>query len=66
MLMKIEITNSAVRLTRTFLNQSSWDTRPLQMIMAQPPHHIGPNARRQNVVCSKVLPLYQAMKYSMP
>ena len=66
MLMKIEMMKSAVRLVRIFLNQSSCDTNALQMIIAQPPHHIGPNARRQKVVCSNVLPLYQATKYSMP
>ena len=36
------------------------------MIMVQPAHQYGPKARRQKVVCSKVLPLYQATKYSMP
>ena len=46
MLMKIEITKSAVRLVRIFRNQSSCDTKALQMIMVQPAHHIGPNARR--------------------
>ena len=45
-LMKIEMTNSAVRLVRIFRNQSSCDTKALQMIMVQPAHHIEPNARR--------------------
>src|SRR6185503_15556815 len=65
MLMKMEITNRAVMLVRIFRNQSSWDTNALQMIMVQPAHHWGPNARRKNEVCSKGFPLYQAMKYSM-
>lgn len=66
MLMKIEITNSAVRLVRTFRNHSSCDTKALQMTMVQPPHHMGPKSRRQKVSCSNTLPLYQPMKYSIP
>jgi hypothetical protein len=46
MLMKIEMTKSAVRLRRTFRNQSSCETNALQMIIAQPAHHCGPKARR--------------------
>jgi hypothetical protein len=65
MLMKIEMMKSAVRLIRIFRNQSNCETKALQMIMVQPAHHMGPKARRKNVVCSKILPLYQAMKYSM-
>src|SRR5262245_57616537 len=50
-LMKMEMTKSAVRLLRIFLNQSSWDTKALLMIIDQPAHHIEPNGRRKNVVC---------------
>ena len=64
-LMKIEMTKSEVRLVRTLRNHRSWDTNALQMIMDQPAHHIGPKARRQKVVCSNVLLLYQATKYSI-
>src|SRR5690606_30833282 len=65
MLMKIEMANRAVRVVRTFVNQSTCDTNALEMIIVQPDHHWGPKARRQKVVCSNVLLLYQAMKYSM-
>ena len=36
--MKIEMMNSHVRLRRIFLNQSSCDTKALQMIMIQAAH----------------------------
>ncbi len=47
------------------MNHSSCGTQALQMIMIQPAHHIGPKARSRRRVCSNVLPLYQAMKYSV-
>jgi hypothetical protein len=60
------MTKSDVRLVRIVQNQSSWETNGLQMIKVQPAHQTGQMARRKNVVCSKVFPLYHAMKYSIP
>src|SRR5437016_6216982 len=45
---KIEITNSARMLVRTFLRHNSHGTSPLQMFMVQLAHQNGPNARYQN------------------
>src|SRR6266850_303263 len=65
MLTKIEITNNAVMLVRTFLNQSSQGSRPLQMFMVQLAHQYGPNARYQNAARSCGLPLNHATKFSV-
>src|SRR5260370_6699135 len=64
MLTKIEITNSAVRFVRIFLNQSSSGRKALQISIVQVAHQYGPNARYQNAARSVGLPLNHAMKYS--
>src|SRR2546425_12143363 len=65
MFTKIEITNKAVMLVRTFLDHSSHGSRPLQMYMVQLAHQYGPNARYQNAARSDALPLNQATKFSV-
>src|SRR3989442_7414573 len=61
---KIEITNSARMLVRTFLTQRSSGRNALQMIIVQLAHQNGPKARYQKAARSLGLPLNQAMKYS--
>src|SRR5580765_4387473 len=65
MFTKIEMTNSAVMLVRTVLDQSSHGSRPLQMFIVQLAHQYGPNARYQNAARSAGLPLNQATKFSV-
>src|SRR2546426_3853419 len=62
---KIEITNSARMLVRTFLRHNSHGRSPLQMFMVQLAHQNGPNARYQNAARSWALPLNQATKFSV-
>src|SRR5690242_55936 len=65
MFTKMEITNSAVRLVRTFLNQRIQGRNQLHTFMVHPAHQKGPKARYQNACRSGVGPPYQAMKYSV-
>src|SRR6266480_4748463 len=65
MLTKIEITNKAVMFVRTFLDQSSQGSKPLQMFIVQLAHQSGPKARYQNAARSCGLPLNQATKFSV-
>src|SRR5256886_7901890 len=62
---KIEITNSARMLVRTFLRHNSHGRSPVQMFMVQLAHQNGPNARYQNAARSWALPLNQATKFSV-
>src|SRR2546430_7726570 len=62
---KMDTTNNATTLVRTFLDQSSHGRSPLQMFMVQLAHQNGPNARYQNAARSWALPLNQATKFSV-
>src|SRR6266704_638430 len=58
---KIEITNSARMLVRTFLRHNSHGRSPLQMFIVQLAHQTGPKARYQKAARSWPLPLNQAV-----
>src|SRR5690348_11366019 len=62
---KIDTTNSATTLVRTFLDHSSHGRSPLQMFIVQLAHQNGPNARYQNAARSWALPPNQATKFSV-
>src|SRR6058998_3692853 len=61
---KIEITNSAVILVRTFFHQRSQGRKALHTFIVHPAHQKGPKARYQKASRSGVGPTYQAMKFS--
>src|SRR6266566_4684696 len=62
---KIEMTNSARMLVRTFLRHNSHGRSPLQMFIVQLAHQNGPKARYQKAARSWALPLNQAVKFSV-
>src|SRR2546430_11812236 len=61
---KMDTTNNATTLVRTFLDQSSHGNSPLQMFIVQLAHQNGPNARYQKAARSCGLPPNQAVKFS--
>src|SRR5260370_24132024 len=61
---KIEITNSAVMLVRTFLRHNKSGRNALQMNIVQLAHPDGPNARYQKAAPSAAWPPTPAAKYS--
>src|SRR5256886_13416718 len=65
MFTKIDTTNNAVTLVRTFLDHNSHGNSPLQMFIVQLAHQNGPNARYQKAARSCGLPPNQAVKFSV-
>src|SRR5207302_1790261 len=65
MFTKMDTTNNAITLVRTFLDHNSHGNSPLQMFIVQLAHQNGPNARYQKAARSCGLPPNQAVKCSV-
>src|SRR5438270_750700 len=65
MFTKMDTTNNAITLVRTFLDHNSHGNSPLQMFIVQLAHQNGPNARYQKAARSCGLPPNQAVKFSV-